>query len=186
MVRTKLIAPLLISLFLSMIAFASKTKVTATPSTATLASGGTQQFTASVNGTNNQSVSWSTTGGAITSTGLFTAPMVNVQTLITVSARNLVGAKTSGTAAVTVEPAPPPPLRTVDLMWQPSNTLGVTSYDIYRKLRGGSYARMASAVTGTSWTDMAVVSGQTYLYVSTAIDGSGESVYSNEVTAMVP
>jgi fibronectin type 3 domain-containing protein len=44
-----------------------------------------------------------------------------------------------------------------------------------------------SPVGGVSYADSNVQSGQTYYYVATAVDSSGtESVYSNEVTAIVP
>jgi hypothetical protein len=177
---------LLLALLFSINAFAGKVKVVVAPSTLTLASGGTRQFTASVNGTSTQSVTWSATSGTISSSGLFTAPTVSVQTSVTVSAKNLVGPKLSGNATVTVQPPPPLLPHTVDLIWAPSVTLDVVSYDIYRKLLGGSYALEASAVVGTSWIDTTVISGQTYVYVATAIGGSGESAYSNEVTAVIP
>jgi hypothetical protein len=47
--------------------------VSVSPTTANLLPGATQQFTASVNGTRSQ-VIWTATGGAISPTGLFTAP----------------------------------------------------------------------------------------------------------------
>ena len=49
--------------------------VTVTPSTMTLVPGGTQQFSAVVTGVADQAVTWSATGGTISATGLFTAPM---------------------------------------------------------------------------------------------------------------
>ena len=45
----------------------SPTKVTLTPL-------GTQQFTATVTGINNTGVTWTTSGGSVTSTGFYTAP----------------------------------------------------------------------------------------------------------------
>ena len=39
-----------------------------------LATGGTQQFTASVSGSSNTAVTWSSTGGTVSGTGLYTAP----------------------------------------------------------------------------------------------------------------
>jgi fibronectin type 3 domain-containing protein len=177
---------LLLALVFSINAFAGKVKVVITPGTVTLASGGTQQFTASVSSTSTQRVTWSATSGTISSSGLFTAPTVSVQTSVTVSAKNLVGPKPSGNATVTVQPPPPLLPHTVSLIWAPSVTLNVVSYNIYRKLLGGSYALEASAVVGTSWRDTTVISGQTYVYVATVTGGSGESAYSNEVTAMIP
>jgi hypothetical protein len=47
--------------------------MTITPSTASLAGGATQQFDATVTGLSNTSVSWTATGGTITSNGFYTA-----------------------------------------------------------------------------------------------------------------
>ncbi|MBZ5673344.1 MAG: Ig-like domain-containing protein [Acidobacteriia bacterium] len=47
--------------------------VTVSPTSATLQSGGTQQFTAAVTGSSNTAVTWTATGGTISSTGLYTA-----------------------------------------------------------------------------------------------------------------
>jgi fibronectin type 3 domain-containing protein len=44
-----------------------------------------------------------------------------------------------------------------------------------------------SVVGGVSYADSSVQSGLTYYYVATSVDGNGnESVYSNEVNAIVP
>lgn len=52
--------------------------VSISPATAAVAPGGTQQLTATVSGTTNTAVTWSVQegagGGAVTSTGLYTAP----------------------------------------------------------------------------------------------------------------
>src|SRR5581483_2010072 len=81
--------------------------VTVNPATATVTSGHTQQFTATVSGVSNQSVTWSATAGSITSSGLFTAPSVSTQTGLTVSATSTVGSKRAGTGNVTVNPTAP-------------------------------------------------------------------------------
>ena len=76
----------------------------------------------------------------------------------------------------------------VGLNWGAS-TSSVTGYNVYRStVSGGSYAKVNSAlVAGVSYSDGGVQSGQTYYYVATAVDGSGnESVYSNEVAAAIP
>jgi hypothetical protein len=83
------------------------TTLTVTPATASVQGGGTQQFTASAtlsNGAtqNNPSVTWSATGGAISSTGLFTAGA-------TAGSFQVIGASANGvadTSAVTVTVAP--------------------------------------------------------------------------------
>jgi Abnormal spindle-like microcephaly-assoc'd, ASPM-SPD-2-Hydin len=77
---------------------------------------------------------------------------------------------------------------TVSLNWGAS-TSSVAGYNIYRSsVSGSSYAKVnSSLVGGASFTDSNVQTGQTYYYVATAVDASGnESVYSNEVPAIVP
>jgi centrosomal CEP192-like protein/ASPM-SPD-2-Hydin domain-containing protein/HYDIN/CFA65/VesB family protein/transmembrane protein TMEM131 len=77
---------------------------------------------------------------------------------------------------------------TVGLNWGAS-TSSVAGYNVYRStVNGSSYAKVNSAlVAGSSFSDASVQSGQTYYYVATAVDGSGnESVYSNEVAAAIP
>jgi Abnormal spindle-like microcephaly-assoc'd, ASPM-SPD-2-Hydin/Protein of unknown function (DUF1573) len=84
--------------------------------------------------------------------------------------------------------APPPVSHSVALNWGASST-SVAGYNVYRSsVSGSSYAKMnGSLVGGVSYADSNVQSGQTYYYVATSVDASGiESVYSNEVTAIVP
>jgi hypothetical protein len=73
------------------------------PPSATVTSGSTRQFTATVTGTDNQAVTWSATGGTITSDGLYTAG----QTLgeFTVTATSVADPTKSGTATVTITAA---------------------------------------------------------------------------------
>jgi hypothetical protein len=76
----------------------------------------------------------------------------------------------------------------VGLNWGASSS-SVSGYNVYRStVSGGSYAKVNPAlVAGVSFSDSSVQSGQTYYYVATAVDGSGnESVHSNEVAAVVP
>jgi fibronectin type 3 domain-containing protein len=76
----------------------------------------------------------------------------------------------------------------VALNWGASSS-SVAGYNVYRStVSGSAYAKMnGSAVGGVNYADSSVQSGHTYYYVATAVDGSGnESVYSNEVAAIVP
>ena len=71
------------------------------------------------------------------------------------------------------------------------NSVGspAVGYFIYRgTTSGGPYARMNSAAdANTTYTDSAVVAGQSYYYVVTAVDSNSvESSYSNEVSATIP
>jgi len=77
---------------------------------------------------------------------------------------------------------------TVGLNWGAS-TSSVAGYNLYRStVSGSSYSKVnSSLLAGTSYSDPTVQSGQTYYYVATAVDGSGnESVYSNQVAAAIP
>ena len=76
--------------------------VSVTPSTATVASQGTVQFTAAVSGTSNVGVTWTTTQGTITSGGLYTAPSVNTNTIATVTATSAADSAKSASASVTI------------------------------------------------------------------------------------
>jgi len=83
---------------------------------------------------------------------------------------------------------PPPTTHSATLSWTAS-TSTVSGYNVYRgSVSGGPYTLVNnSLVTLLTFTDSAVQSGQTYFYVTTAVDGSGnESLYSNETTAAIP
>jgi hypothetical protein len=76
----------------------------------------------------------------------------------------------------------------VTLTWTASTSSGVVGYNIYRStVSGGAYTMIQSSVSGTSYVDSSVSSGQTYYYVATAVDGNNdESVDSNQAQAVVP
>ena len=88
-------------------------------------------------------------------------------------------------------PEPPPPPAglgatagnaQVSLVWTASP--GANSYRLYRStVAGGLYTQIASDLAGTSHTDTGVTNGTTYYYVTTAVNASGESAYSGEVSA---
>jgi hypothetical protein len=75
------------------------------------------------------------------------------------------------------------------LNWAASPSSGVAGYNVYRStVSGGGYAKINSlAVGGLTYTDATVGNGQTYYYVTTSVDASGdESTYSEEVQMVVP
>jgi len=77
---------------------------------------------------------------------------------------------------------------TVALSWADSGS-GVVGYNVFRgNVSGGPYTQINSAVTTTAaYTDNTVVSGQTYYYVTTAVNESGtQSGYSNEAQGAIP
>jgi hypothetical protein len=263
--------------------------VTVTPTSATVNSGGTQQFSAQVVNTGNTSVTWTATAGSISSSGLFTAPTITADQSVTVTAKSVADPTKAASASVTVK-APVPALgvspksvnfsatqggsnpsqvpvsitntgggtlsftvasdaawliagpasgtapatvqlganiaglaagtytghitvsaagasnspatitvtltvtaaipisHSVDLSWNASTSSDVVSYSAYRSsVVGGPYGLVASAITGTKYTDLTVQSGVTYFYVVTAMNSGGpESVNSNEAKAIVP
>jgi hypothetical protein len=78
--------------------------------------------------------------------------------------------------------------RTVSLNWTASTSPNISGYNVYRTtVLGGPYTKInSSLVVGTTYGD-SVQSGQTYYYVTTAVDtNQAESVYSNVATAIVP
>jgi len=80
--------------------------VAVSPASATLASGQTQQFTASVSGSSNTNVTWTVQGGGTISTsGLFTAPQVLTNTTVLVTATGVADSTKTASATLTVTPA---------------------------------------------------------------------------------
>ena len=79
-------------------------------------------------------------------------------------------------------------LHVVSLNWTASTYSGVAGYKIYRgTTSGGPYTLLSPVGNVTSYMDTTVVSGQTYYYVATAVDSSGnESTYSTESIAIIP
>ncbi len=79
--------------------------VSISPGSASLIGGGTQQFSANVTGTSNSAVTWSSTGGAVTTNGLYTAPAT--AGTYSVTATSVADASKSASAAITVtDPSP--------------------------------------------------------------------------------
>jgi Abnormal spindle-like microcephaly-assoc'd, ASPM-SPD-2-Hydin len=77
----------------------------------------------------------------------------------------------------------------VDLSWLASASGDVVGYYVYRGTTpGGPYTKLNSQpVSGAPYSDTTVEDGQTYYYVTTAVDFRGvESVYSNEAKAPIP
>lgn len=67
------------------------------------------------------------------------------------------------------------------LAW--TGSTGATSYTVKRGTSAGGEVTLATGVTSTSYTDVTGVRGQLYYYVVSAVNNSGESANSNEVSA---
>jgi hypothetical protein len=77
----------------------------------------------------------------------------------------------------------------VNLRWTESTSKGAIGYDVYRGGQsGGPYTLLNPApVSGTSYKDSTVQAGETYYYVTTAVNSMDiESLYSNQAKAVVP
>jgi hypothetical protein len=163
-----------------------------------------QGFTVTNTGNSNVAISGMTATGAgysiVSGAGAVTLSP-NQSTSVSVQFAPSVAGSTSGSATILSNATgsnssvslsgtgvAPPVSHSVALNWASSSS-SVAGYNVYRSsVSGSSYARMnASPVGGVSYADSSVLSGQTYYYVATSVDASGsESVYSNEVSAIVP
>src|SRR5207248_1133603 len=81
---------------------ATPISVSVSPSSTSLTSGGTQQFTASVQGTSNTAVNWASSSGTISSGGLFTAPIVTSSVTVNITASSVADPTQSASASVVV------------------------------------------------------------------------------------
>jgi hypothetical protein len=99
----------------------------------------------------------------------------------TSNASNSSGASLSGTGIAASH--------SVYLSWTASSSPNITGYNIYRGTQsGGPYSKINPSLNaGTNYTDNTVSDGQTYYYVTTAVDSSNEeSSYSNQAEAVIP
>jgi chitin-binding protein len=70
----------------------------------------------------------------------------------------------------------------VQLSWNPAS--GASGYNVKRSTtNGGPYANVATAVSGTAFTDTGLTNDTTYYYVVTAVNSSGEGPVSTQVSA---
>jgi hypothetical protein len=166
-------------------------------------SSASQSFTVSNTGNSNvaiSGVSISGSGYSIASGAGSVTLSPNQSTSVSVQFAPTVAGSAAGNVNVTSNATSPasvalsgsgvaqPVQHTAGLSWGTSAS-SVAGYNVYRStVSGSAYVKMnASLVGGVSYVDSSVASGTTYYYVATAVDGSGnESVYSNEVTAVVP
>jgi subtilisin family serine protease len=149
-------------------------------------------------GATSYNVKRSTTSGTevsiatgITSTTYLDTAVTNGTTYFyVVTAVNAIG-ESGASNEVSARPlAPPPPPAgltaapgnaQVTLAWGSSG--GATSYTVKRSTTSGLEVSIATGVAGTSYIDTTVTNGVRYFYVVTAVNGSGASGPSNEVSA---
>src|SRR6266853_2268855 len=76
--------------------------VSISPTSASVLSGGTQQFSAKVSNTSNTAVTWSATAGSISASGLYTGPTVTANSSATVTATSVTDPSKSASAIVSI------------------------------------------------------------------------------------
>jgi len=81
---------------------AASVSVSISPTSASVLSGGTEQFTAKVSNTNNTAVTWAATAGSISASGLYTAPAVTTNSSATVTATSVTDPSKSASAIVSI------------------------------------------------------------------------------------
>jgi uncharacterized protein YjdB len=113
-------------------------QISIAPSSATLQSGQTKQFTATVTGSSNAAVTWTSTGGTVSSGGLFTAGPTAGSNFV-VTATSVADTTKAASASVTVQPAP---------------VVSVTLSPTSATLQPGQTKQFTATVTGSSNTSV--------------------------------
>ncbi len=139
----------------------SPVTVTVSPQNINVALDGQQQFTATVNNSTNQTVSWTVSGGSVNGTinaasGLYTAPDVVPAGAVMVTATSAVAGSTPGSATVTVTNP------------QVTVTVSPTVADLFANEEGNSWPASATQQQFT-----ATVSGGNSQAVTWAVTGGG-------------
>jgi len=147
--------------------------VQVSPINSAIASGGAQQFNATVVGTSNVAVNWSATVGAVSNTGLFTAPAVSTSSTAIVTATSVALSNSSASAIVTITPsAPPPPSApTITTTTIPGATVGL-SYQAVLAATGGTPPYQWSIASGSLPSGMQLRSATGVLGGLSSVSGS--------------
>jgi hypothetical protein len=109
--------------------------VTISPSSASIQTGATQQFTATVTGTSNTAVTWSASAGTVSASGLYTAP--NTAGTYTVTATSAADSTKSASVQVTVTA---------------QSVVAVTISPTSASLQAGGTQQFIATISGTSNT----------------------------------
>jgi len=149
-------------------------KISVSPPSLTMVAGQKQQFTATVSGTANTAVTWSVTGGLIDASGLYTAPSVNTQTNVVVTAVSKADAQRKASASLTVDKVQPPTITSGTL---PQGQLG-SPYSETLTAKGGTQPYSWSISAGSPPAGITLTSDGKFsgLPVSTGTSGFSVSV----------
>ncbi|HEX3321670.1 MAG TPA: hypothetical protein VHR84_13270 [Terriglobales bacterium] len=163
--------------------------VSVTPFTATISSGGTQQFTASVTNCADKSVTWSSTTGSVNANGLFTAPNVTADTTVTVKATSVTDPTKSASATVIVKaPAPALSVTPPSLSFSAQQGGSDPAWQTVDVRNTGGGTLTFSASTDAAWLRVSPASGNApaTLQVNAAIAGLVPGTYTGHVTVTAP
>jgi peptidoglycan/xylan/chitin deacetylase (PgdA/CDA1 family) len=179
---------LLVGLILcSVLAFAVKpTRITVSisPAKATLYSGTTKQFTVTVGGTSNTGVTWAATVGTVTSSGLYTAPIVTATKTAYVTATSVADTTKKATATVTVN-QPPPTLTQIAL----SPSSASVNIGSQQQFTANAYDQFGHTMTGIAFTflssnySVAMIDSASGLATGEAAGTAYISAYSGSITS---
>lgn len=118
----------------------SSVSISVSPTGVTVASGASQKFSASVQGTSNTAVVWSASAGSISSEGSFVAPKVTSPTSVTVRAASAADSTKTASAVVTVNPG--------------ITAISVTVSPSVASIGAGKTQQFAASVQGTTNTSV--------------------------------
>ncbi|MGH9537663.1 MAG: DUF4082 domain-containing protein [Terriglobales bacterium] len=158
--------------------------ISTSPTTASIASGATQQFMAMVSNAANAAVTWSATAGTINASGLFTAPNVSAQTSVTVTAVSQADTTKSASAMLTVSPAAAISVSPTSLSFAgKTGTSSLTPASV-SITNTGAGALTFTGVSDQSWLMLSPASGTapSSLQVTPAITGMKAGTYTGHVT----
>src|SRR5437660_270901 len=147
--------------------------VQVSPVNSIIASGGAQQFSATVVGTSNVAVNWSANVGTVSNTGRFTAPAVSTSTTAIVTATTMALSSSKASATLTIAPLapPPPPAPTITTTTIPDATAGV-SYGATLAATGGTPPYQWSMASGSLPSGMQLSSSTGVLSGLSSVSGS--------------
>jgi len=114
----------------------SNISIAISPAATRMASGKSQQFSATLQGTGNTAVLWSASAGSVSNSGTFTAPDVTTDTRVAVTATSAADSTRKATANVVVNPTKP--------------TLFATTSSLNTAQSGTPYSSLLSASGGTA------------------------------------
>ena len=151
----------LTGLVLSFAVFAdagSDIRITISSAATRMASGKSQQFSATVQGTSNTAVIWSTSAGSVSNAGVVTAPAVTANTNVTVTATSAADSTKKASVMVMVSPTAP--------------TLSVTTSLLKSAQLGTTYSSSLSATGGIAPYRWSLANG--VLPTGFTLSGSGQ------------